>query len=244
MKTWKTKSGYTITKVLAGRSNAFLVSNGIVNVMVDTGPARNRKRLQRNLNRLHIEKIDLLLLTHTHYDHAGSAGQIKRTYNATVAVHAREKSFLETGHNILPKGTIPITKLLMNLLGKRLSGRFTYDPCQPDILIEAVRPLNDFGLSACVLPTPGHSPGSVSLIVDDEIAIVGDAMFGIFKGSIFPPFADDTAMMIRSWKVLLDTGCRTFLPAHGYENSRGKVEKNLRDAIPRDGVPKDGVPAG
>lgn len=226
MKTWKTKSGYTITKVIAGRSNAFLVSNGIVNVMVDTGPARNRKRLQSNLNRLHIEKIDLLLLTHTHYDHAGNAGQIKRFYNATVALHAQEKSFIETGRNFLPKGTILFTNLLMNLLGNKLLGRFNFTPCQPDILIEAIRPLSDFGLNAYVLPTPGHSPGSVSLIVDDEIAMVGDAMFGIFKGSIFPPFADDTATMIKSWKLLLDTGCKWYLPAHGFENSREKVLKN------------------
>ncbi len=68
----------------------------------------------------------------------------------------------------------------------------------------------------------------MSLIVDDEIAIVGDAMFGIFPGSIFPPFGDDKLQITQSWKLLLETGCRLFLPAHGTANSREQVEKSVR----------------
>jgi len=64
----------------------------------------------------------------------------------------------------------------------------------------------------------------MSLIVDDEIAIVGDAMFGIFPNSIFPPFADNVPVMIKSWRKLLDTKCMLFLPAHGTKNSRRLVD--------------------
>jgi len=59
-----------------------------------------------------------------------------------------------------------------------------------------------------------------------KISIVGDAMFGVSKRSIFPPFADDEPEMVKSWKKLLNTGSSLFLPSHGNENSREKVESN------------------
>ncbi|MEI6091898.1 MAG: hypothetical protein WCR42_15690 [bacterium] len=58
------------------------------------------------------------------------------------------------------------------------------------------------------------------MVVDDEIAIVGDAMFGVFPWSVFPPFATDIPQMVESWGKLLDTNCQTFIPAHGTANSR------------------------
>lgn len=229
MKTWHTKSGYSITKVLSGRSNAFLVSSGTAHILVDTGPARKWKSLDRNLKKLKIEKIDLLLLTHTHFDHAGNAKQLQDAYLARVAVHEAEKSCLGEGACPLPRGTTPFTRFLVRYLGDRMQARFRYSPCHPDIVIESTHRLEEFGMNAYILPTPGHSAGSVSLVVDDEIALVGDAMFGIFKNSIFPPFADDTTVMTESWKKLLDTGCALFLPAHGRENSRDKVQRLIPD---------------
>jgi glyoxylase-like metal-dependent hydrolase (beta-lactamase superfamily II) len=66
----------------------------------------------------------------------------------------------------------------------------------------------------------------MSVVVDNEIAIVGDAMFGIFPGSVFPPYASDVKQMIASWGVLLKTDCSLFLPAHGSANSRFLLQKD------------------
>jgi hydroxyacylglutathione hydrolase len=71
--------------------------------------------------------------------------------------------------------------------------------------------------------TPGHTTGSMSVIVDDEVALVGDTMFGVFKRSVFPPFADDVSEMIKSWGKLLNSNCKFFLPSHGREKSREQL---------------------
>ncbi|MBP1668661.1 MAG: Zn-dependent hydrolase, partial [Bacteroidetes bacterium] len=104
------------------------------------------------------------------------------------------------------------------------SGKLLYDPCKADLVIEERFDLNDLGFNAYILHTPGHTPGSISLIVDDEIALVGDCMFGVFRNSAFPPFALDSDQLIESWKKLLDTGCRLFLPSHGAQDSRNLVQ--------------------
>jgi hydroxyacylglutathione hydrolase len=76
-----------------------------------------------------------------------------------------------------------------------------------------------------LINTEGHSPGSISIIVDNEVAVAGDAMFGVFKNSIFPPYADNPAEMVKSWKKLLNTGCKIFLPGHGNEIKRERLKK-------------------
>ena len=88
--------------------------------------------------------------------------------------------------------------------------------------------LRALGFEATVLHTPGHSPGSASLIVDGQIALVGDTLLGTLPRSVFPPFADDPEEMIRSWGRLLRTGCTLFLPGHGWPITRDRLERQFK----------------
>lgn len=226
MKTWNTKSGYQLIQILSGRSNVFLLTNGIKNILIDTSPARKWKKLNSNLKSLDINKLDFLILTHTHYDHVANSFNIKKCYNPQVVVQREEKLYISNGTNKFPRGTNPVTRFLINVIGDKISNKYNFTPCQPDILVDSILNLNEFGFNAYLMHTPGHSIGSISLIVDNEIAIVGDTMFGVFKTSIFPPFADNPKVMIDSWGKLLETNCSVFIPAHGFENNREKVKKN------------------
>ncbi|MCL1789783.1 MAG: MBL fold metallo-hydrolase [Peptococcaceae bacterium] len=84
-----------------------------------------------------------------------------------------------------------------------------------------------------VLHTPGHTVGSVCFIVDDEAALVGDTMINPFRIELRPPFMDFPDRLIVSWKVLLDTHCRYFLPAHGTVVGRGLLEDNYTKLFSR-----------
>lgn len=227
MKTRETKNGYKITKVLAGRSNVFLISKGDKNILVDTGPSSCWKKLDRRLRRLGIDCLDALILTHTHYDHAGNAARIQEKYKAKVIVHRFEGPFLARGESIVPHGTNRLGRLLIDGIGKKFAPRLKSPPCRPDVLADDGLSLAEYGFDARIMHTPGHSPGSQSVIVDDGIALVGDAMFGVFFWSVFPPFASDARQMVESWGKLLATGCRLFLPSHGTANSRRLVQKDF-----------------
>ncbi|MBN2399281.1 MAG: MBL fold metallo-hydrolase [Candidatus Aminicenantes bacterium] len=227
MKNWETKNGYQITRVLAGRSNVFLISKGGRNILVDTSPAGLWKKLERNLRRLGVERLDALVLTHTHYDHAGNAARVQEKYKAPVIVQRFEASFLAGGEAIVPHGTNFLGRLLIDHLGKNLVPRLKCPPCRPDLQVDDTLSLADFGFNAHIVHTPGHSPGSQSVVVDDEIALVGDAMFGVVPWSVFPPFASDAGQLLESWGKLLATNCRLFLPSHGTANPRALVQKNF-----------------
>ncbi len=227
MRSWTTSSGYKISKILSARSNVFLLRNSQSVILIDTSAGFMWKTLQKNLYRLGIDRIDLLILTHSHFDHAANACKIKEKYNAKVIIHDSEAGYLLTGTNILPVGTNPITKIIVMVFARQFISFARYQPCQADLEVESNFDLSGYGFNAYLIHTPGHTKGSLSLIIDNEIAIVGDTMFGVFPWTIFPPFASDTKQMVNSWEELLNTKCTLFLPSHGSANKRSLVEKDF-----------------
>jgi hydroxyacylglutathione hydrolase len=232
MKEWVTKSGYKVIQILSGRSNVFLLTNGKINILVDTSVSRLWPKLQRQLDKLNIKTIDYLILTHAHFDHAANANKIKAKYKSTVIIHKDDAICLSKGDAIIPKGTTFITKPMVNMLSKFISpSLFKFEPCMPDIMVDSYYELKEIGFNAYVTHTPGHTNGSLSVIIDDEIAIVGDTMFGVFKWSVFPPFSADKDLMIKSWGRLLETNCSLFMPSHGTEISRSLVQNDYNRRI-------------
>jgi len=222
MKKWLTTSGCTIYHITQGTSNSYLVLDGDDSVLVDTGYMRSRDTLREKLDDL-LGGRDLswLVLTHTHYDHAENAAMVKKHYNARIVVHKDGAEHLKQGCSPIPCGTNLITRLLVGV-GRKINRISRYESANPDILVD-----DNYHLTphSYLLHTPGHTEGSMSLIVDGEVALVGDAMFGVFSWSIFPPFANDVPTMKKSWDKLIKTGCAIFLPGHGTPNSRELVIK-------------------
>lgn len=234
MKKWKTTNGYEIIQVLTGRSNSFIISNQEKFILVDTGRKNRWNSLCKRIDELSLNKgiFTALILTHTHFDHAENAANLKNKYNIPIIVNKSEEEYLACGNCPFPQGSVPITKLATDLFAKKLQPWFKYNPVKPDISIDENYDLDSIGFEkVSILHTPGHTNGSQSVIIDDEIAIVGDAMFGIFKWSVFPPYADDKKLLISSWKKLLDTNCRVFIPAHGTENSSSLFERQYKKYI-------------
>ena len=228
MKSWKTKTGTLIYRILTGRCNCYLISMDNQFLLVDSGVKTGWKNLDRGLEKLGATHSSLmaLILTHCHFDHAENAAKLKQTHKTPIWVHRSEGDCLRNGENPVIQGSIPVTKLLIDILNRtQRLGRLNYAPADYDRLVDDRLDLDSFGFPGYILHTPGHTPGSMSVIIENEIALVGDTLFGIFKGSVFPPFADDPKLMVQSWKKLLDTGCTTFLPAHGSERDKEVLKR-------------------
>ncbi len=228
MKKWATRN-CTICQILKGRSNSFLINSKNNYILVDTGRENSWKELETKLDKyLGANKLSCLILTHTHFDHAENALKIKEKYTAKIVVHKSESGNLKRGDNTPLQGTYPVTRFMVNLLGKHLLSRNNYEPAEPDILVDQKYDLNNFGFNGCIIHTPGHSRGSISIIIDNEIAITGDTLYGVFPNSAYPPFASDPEMMVQSWKKLLKTDCKLFLPGHGKGIKRELLEKEYK----------------
>jgi hydroxyacylglutathione hydrolase len=227
MKTWITKNGIRIHRIICLYANVYVVRGHGQCFLVDTGPAAFQRFLARRLRRLGITRIHGVILTHTHYDHAGNAAFFQEKFGSRIMVHRAEAGYLNNGLSSVPGG-ISVFARLMERLASGIEPKILQFPaCEPHELpvSEGSKPF--FDMPVTVMATPGHSPGSVSVVVDREIALVGDCMFGVVPKKILPPFGDDIGQIISSWQQLLATGCHTFLPGHGFGVSRTTVQKNI-----------------
>ena len=207
-------------------TNVYLIEQEGRLLLVDTG---NRGQVEKALKHIRTSGFDLadlkyIFLTHTHYDHAGSAAGIQKQTGAEVIVHRSEAASLKNGFTPIPLGTTPVFKAI-SFMGRKLPGIekiiARYDPVEPGIVFDEKLDLSNLGFEGYLLHTPGHTEGSSSLILDEK-AFVGDAMFN-FRGMIFPGFANDEKMVGNSWKKLLDLNIKWFYPAHGKRVSRERL---------------------
>ena len=90
--------------------------------------------------------------------------------------------------------------------------------------------LYEYGIKGKIIHTPGHSPGSISVLLDTGDALVGDLAVNIppFHFKPGPPiFIDDLQQIGESWKLLLDSGAKRIYPAHGKPFSADIIRKVL-----------------
>jgi hydroxyacylglutathione hydrolase len=228
MRVWNTKKGCKILRVLSGRSNVFLLSIQGEHILVDSGPRLYRRRLENALAKLNVTRLKYLILTHSHFDHAGNACFVKNRYDAEVIIHEQEASFIGQGENVPQHGTYFFSRIILKLFGKIFLLLMKYEPCKGSIIIKDEMKIDFHGSVLQVIHTPGHTRGSISVIIDDEIALVGDTMFGIIISSVYPPFAENITRLIESWGRLLEFPCNYYLPSHGDERKRQLLEKELK----------------
>ena len=95
--------------------------------------------------------MNLIVLTHTHFDHAGGAKRIKELTKAPIAVHRSEALFLRRGRTPVPDGTRWKGKVLA-ALGRTFGRRLTrYPGVEPDLLVDEELSLADYGISGNVI---------------------------------------------------------------------------------------------
>lgn len=216
MKSWTLENGYTVLQLLDRRSNVYLIDTGADYILVDTGPAGARKKLAAQLAACGVRKdrLKYLILTHTHFDHCGNAGYIADHFGPQVIVHAAEAAYLENGFSPLPRGAFAATRVVSGI-GMLLKPLFKVQKAKADLLVEHSFSLQPLGYDLELVHTPGHSPGSISVIVHRELALAGDTLFGVFTRSVIPPFYTNRMQLMESYKKLLKYNCRLYLPGHG-----------------------------
>jgi glyoxylase-like metal-dependent hydrolase (beta-lactamase superfamily II) len=210
-----------------GTSNAYLVANKGHAILIDAGMKKKEQKIISALQQMNItpRDIKLIILTHVHYDHCGSLRALQDITRAQILVHKAEAECLKEGYCEVPQGTMWFSKAL-SFIGRTLAKKLVkYAPVASDITISDRFDLHKYGIDGYILPTPGHTAGSISVIIEDKHAIVGDTLFHIVKHSVFPPYANDQKELLKSWKQLLEIGCEYFYPGHGKPFTRAKFIK-------------------
>ena len=217
-----------ITLLTLGITNCYLIKGRNGYILVDAGSLYKGKKFLKKLRMLDInpQDISLIIITHGHYDHVGSLASIKRATQAKVAMTPFENKIVAQGKVVIPKGT-NVMGQIVSILGKVFSFLFKFEQVAADYLITEEFPLDDFNIEGKIVLTPGHTEGSLSVILDDGRALVGDLAMNKPIGNIFPLFADFPNQIYSSWDKLIEWGVEKVYPAHGAVFSIDLIKEGL-----------------
>ncbi len=223
--------GEIINRVPLGKTNSYLITIDKGLILIDAGVEGKVDGLKKSLIDLGADwsDIQLIIITHVHYDHVGNLAEIKEKSQAPVLVHQAGADKLAQGQSDFPCGTIWFSKIISKLANIFLTGDFK--AIKPDIIINDNYDLNDFGIAGEIIFTPGHTVDSLSIILDNGSCIVGDTLFNFFPNTVYPPFADDEQELINSWQKLKRCGCEDFYPGHGSKFSKEKFDNSFKELI-------------
>jgi len=203
--------------------NVFLLT-GDKAILIDAGGPKDVPRILRFLQMHGVDALSLILLTHGHWDHAGGAAGLKKATGAAIAIHRADAELVRQGTSGPLKPTNLMGRLILPLVDR------PYPAFEPDVLIDDERDLHEFGVPAHVLFTPGHTPGSISVLTDDHEVVVGDLLMGGWLGGwLFPRRpglhyqADDVHQVHASIAKVLAAAPRFIHVGHGGPLDPGEV---------------------
>lgn len=166
-------------------ANAYLVLDERP-ILVDTGYSGDEGRILKALAAQGLTPRDLalILITHAHGDHIGSAAALRKLSGAPIALHRADEAAATSGRNG-PLTPTRATASLMALIFGRLMR--PVEPAPPDLLVEEGHDLRAYGVRGALLHTPGHTAGSLSLRLAGGQMLIGDLLMGGHLGGALGP---------------------------------------------------------
>ncbi len=202
------------------RSKAYLIKDD-KNILIDAGNPGDAALIMYDiqLNLEEGETVDYVIVTHAHSDHYGSINEIKERTGAKVIIHENDYETMKKGMNFKLIPFSFLGKVLNLFIGKKDTEHPQgVKPCEADIVISSEEfDLKPYGVHGKVIHTPGHTPGSVSIFLENKTAIIGDLNMSLIipEKPERPMWAYDPQVWKSSIKKVLDFEPKRIEVTHG-----------------------------
>lgn len=165
-----------VQRISCGSANAYLVRSGTGSILIDTGTAPYRDRV---LEACRSSGVRLILLTHGHVDHCQNAAFLAKALDCPVGI-SREDAPLLTEGAVRPVNGRGLWGRLYAGISNRVIRQNSIPSHQPEVLLEPGMGLTFYGVDGEIVALPGHTAGSVGVLLSTGELFAGDAMQTVF----------------------------------------------------------------
>ena len=166
-------SNYEIRMIKGGTDNCYLVINGKDAILFDTSSGSSCSKVIEECSKYNLK---LVVLSHTHFDHAENAAAISERFGVPVAYHEADDELFDDydAQPLKSYGLVGFVVLKLSL--KQLRQTKVLRPTNR-LYIKEGTSLADYGFpDVKVVELPGHTKGSIGLLVSGSSLLAGDAL--------------------------------------------------------------------
>lgn len=168
-----------IVTIKSGGGNAYLLKSEAGAVLVDTGSLKARDKV---LAACQGAGVRLILLTHGHFDHCQNAAFLARELGCPVGISPEDRPLLAKGEKRRVAGHGLLGRAFAAASNRSIQKNHI-EPVEPAVALAGGMSLEPYGLRGRVVALPGHTLGSVGVLLETGELFAGDAMMGIGRPS-------------------------------------------------------------
>ena len=226
---------YSITHIKGGTDNCYIVSDGKNAILFDTASKENllkvffARRIEKdrilfdtaskeNLQQVSDEcskyDLKLIVLSHPHFDHAEYADALSKKFNVPVAYNEKDDGIFDD-YDSQPLHSYGLVGFVVLKASLKVLSRTKVTRPQNRFFVKEGDTLAEYGFPDIkVTELPGHSKGSIGLLVADDALLAGDSLDNWIRPGMGHLYTDleaekKTVEKIRSF------GKRTYYYGHG-----------------------------
>jgi glyoxylase-like metal-dependent hydrolase (beta-lactamase superfamily II) len=214
-----------VQPVKLGGVNVYLIQTDSGYILVDTGMPMMAEQLDKAFVETGIDprSVQLIVLTHGHMDHLGLVAHAQEVTGGKVLCH---RSLAESLRNSKMEQAVPRTKNVGTRVMNYMTRWLKYVGLEPDIVVDGEFDLSEYGIAGKVIHTPGHSASSISIILDNGEALIGDLVREEDAGEIgLGAFYEDKQVLLESLEKVAALEPRTIYLSHGNTTDRDTLRE-------------------
>ncbi|MCJ7443775.1 MAG: MBL fold metallo-hydrolase [Methanotrichaceae archaeon] len=164
----------------------YLVDAGFELVLIDSGVGYGMAIIEKNIKSLGFEPAQIwhAVATHCHVDHIGGMAYLKENYGSKIIAHELDRAGIEGENDDLTAAS---------MYGLNLRHVKVDLPLRDEI-----NKLHLGNLEFSFLHTPGHTPGSLSILIDTKDGRV------LFGQDIHGPFSPQWGSNLNNWRLSME----------------------------------------
>ena len=202
---------YSITRIKGGTDNCYIVSDGKNAILFDTASKENLQQVSDECSKYDLK---LIVLSHPHFDHAENADALSKKFNVPVAYNEKDDGIFDD-YDSQPLHSYGLVGFVVLKASLKVLSRTKVTRPQNRFFVKEGDTLAEYGFPDIkVTELPGHSKGSIGLLVADDALLAGDALDNWIRPGMGHLYTDleaekKTVEKIRSF------GKRTYYYGHG-----------------------------